>query len=245
MLAALWAQLKALIVAPRDAAGRAADIVATSEECWKLADGLVLQTQRDSEERSGDLSAFFVLIGINVLSICGVLFTINSYVKRKLEYASSFDALTGVLNRRSYQRVVPDEIRKAERFGYRLSAALLDIDLFKRVNDEHGHKVGDAVLKRTAATVGGLMRRDDSLFRIGGEEFFALLLHSTLDQAHQAAERWRQTVAALEFPVAGSVTVSMGIAEYRAGEGLDQFFLRVDAAMYLAKKNGRNRTERG
>jgi len=124
---------------------------------------------------------------------------------------------------------------------------MLDIDHFKRVNDNHGRAAGDAVLRALAASAIGSLREQDVLGRTGGVEFAVLLPDTALDAAGQAAERLRQAVAASPVDVVASrlaVTVSIGCTARRDGEDTQEAMLaRTDAALYRAKSGGRNRVE--
>lgn len=241
----LWDRLKQDLVAGRRTEGWVTRIIVQSEACWRVSDRMVLLTQIDAEEGRRSMASVFILIGINICAIALFLYAIRSYVRLKLEYRSQHDTLTGLYNRRSWRELLQIEVGKALRYRYPLSAVMIDIDFFKQINDKYGHPAGDRVLQEFATLIDGQVRGGDSLFRIGGEEFFALLLHSTKEQAVVVAERWRALVAGHQFSGIGQVSISLGVAEYQPQEDLDQFFLRVDAAMYGAKKNGRNRTECG
>jgi diguanylate cyclase (GGDEF)-like protein len=244
-LLTLWDHLKQDLVAERRTVDWTRRVIARSEACWRVSDRMVLLTQLDAEVGRRSMASVFILIGVNICAIALFFYTIRRYVRLNLEYRAQHDALTGLYNRHTWRDLLQEEIGKALRYKYPLAAVMLDIDFFKRINDGFGHPAGDRVLQEVARLIDGQVRGGDSLFRIGGEEFFALLLHSTREQAVAVAERWRNLVAANPFAGIGQVTISLGVAEYRPQEDLDRFFLRVDAAMYLAKKNGRNRTECG
>jgi diguanylate cyclase (GGDEF)-like protein len=157
------------------------------------------------------------------------------------------DSLTGLYTHGFMRETLESQLQCAERYGTPYSAIFSDIDHFKQVNDRFGHAAGDAVLRAVAQALRGLMRQSDTLVRYGGEEFVALLPHTDGDEALVLAERMRTTVAALRVAVDGAppieVTMSLGVASFPAdatnGEALVQ---RGDAAMYLAKQSGRNRT---
>lgn len=240
-----WKELKTVLETARTGTGWGERLISVSESCWYLSNRLVMITQLDAEADDRAKAMVFILIGINILMIAHFLYEIRVYVRKNLEYRSNYDAITGLLNRHAWKELLLREMRKAGRYGYPLSAVMLDIDFFKQVNDTFGHAVGDSVLRELATLITGQMRQEDALFRIGGEEFFGLLVHINKEQARQAAERWRVRVENHRFAGVGTVTVSLGVAELREKEDVERFFLRVDAAMYLAKKNGRNRTECG
>jgi diguanylate cyclase (GGDEF)-like protein len=135
------------------------------------------------------------------------------------------------------------EAKRAAR-GTVLSVGLLDLDHFKAVNDEFGHPCGDDVLRQFARTTRGMLRGTDFLARYGGEEFLIGLSQTRLAHAALVAERIRRAVEACEFPglpPGRRVTVSIGVVEHRPPDTIEQTLARVDAALYEAKHQGRNR----
>lgn len=160
---------------------------------------------------------------------------------RVMEDAANTDTLTGVANR----RVLEDWMAGWEAQANHDTAALvlLDIDHFKAVNDAHGHLVGDEVLVSTAQLIRSQLRLHDLVGRWGGEEFLVIIGGGTLADAKMLANRVRQIVNASVHPVAGSVTLSAGIAICSRGEPATAAFRAADAALYAAKSAGRNRVE--
>lgn len=163
---------------------------------------------------------------------------------------STTDPVTGLRNRRYVTEFLSLESLRATRYHTPLSVMMLDIDHFKRVNDGHGHRVGDAVLQVLADTLRSTLRATDLAGRYGGEEFLVVLPQTDLAGAGALAERVREAIEATEIEVGGdgalSVTVSVGIAEFGAGgEGVDALVERADAALYAAKDAGRNRVAGG
>jgi diguanylate cyclase (GGDEF)-like protein len=160
---------------------------------------------------------------------------------RVLETALT-DALTGVGNRRKLDAALPVELERTAQAGVPLSLIMVDIDHFKRVNDEHGHATGDEVLIRFGALLRAETRSTDTVARFGGEEFVLLLPRAELAQALAKAERLRVTLAAtLIGPLSAPVTASFGVAEAAHVESAESLLKRVDAALYAAKHGGRNR----
>lgn len=160
---------------------------------------------------------------------------------------ASTDALTGLRNRRAFDRDLARLIQRHDAEGLAFSLIMMDIDHFKAVNDRHGHLVGDRVLRQFARQVAARTRGGDTVARYGGEEFAILLPCTQLLQAGQIAEHVREGIGALNMrrtdtgaPI-GTVTASFGVAEFRAGEGATTFVARADAALYRAKREGRNR----
>jgi len=136
------------------------------------------------------------------------------------------------------------EVSRAERYGRPLSVILLDIDRFKAVNDTHGHPVGDAVLVETAERLLTALRTSDVPGRWGGEEFLIICPETPLDTALQLAERLRHDYEVRDFPAAGRLTASFGVAAHHKGLLANDILLSVDQALYRAKNDGRNRVER-
>ncbi len=157
------------------------------------------------------------------------------------------DPLTGLANRKTFECALRRLAAEAVEKGTPLSLVVVDIDHFKRFNDTFGHRTGDVVLKLMAAKLRNSVRERDVAARYGGEEFVLLLPSTDLDTAVERAESIRADVASHRLRARGSgkdlgvVTLSMGVAEYRPGEPLSEFFERADQALYLAKQQGRNR----
>jgi diguanylate cyclase (GGDEF)-like protein len=163
-----------------------------------------------------------------------------------LRRLASIDELTGVANRRWFTAMASRELERCRRFNHQLALLMIDVDHFKRVNDTHGHAVGDEVLKAFTRVLEGNLRSVDLLGRLGGEEFAVVLPEADQDAATHTAERLRLAVEALQFPFEdGSVlriTTSVGIATMAlTGESLDSLLARADSALYAAKHQGRNR----
>lgn len=158
---------------------------------------------------------------------------------------ASHDLLTGLANRRSAFAQLNSEIARSRRNGSPLSLLLLDIDHFKRINDCHGHAVGDAVIQEFGHALRDDARGADFPARIGGEEFIVLLPDTAATAAIQAAERYRLRVASRAVAASDGDPVcfscSIGAATLRADDRADLLMSRADAAMYAAKQAGRNR----
>lgn len=160
---------------------------------------------------------------------------------RKLTSAAECDALTGVLNRRSLTSNMGRLFRHCERLGQPVSMIMIDIDHFKRINDQHGHLAGDAILVRLAELLKSAFRSSDHIYRFGGEEFVVLLPNCELAGAALCAERCRAEIEAHRF-VAGieNITASFGIAQRQQDELPMQLLDRADALLYASKSKGRN-----
>ena len=162
-----------------------------------------------------------------------------------LEGVAFVDPLTGAWNRRSFERSADLEMNRAHRYHYPLSFMMIDIDHFKKVNDKYGHPVGDSVLVELVDLLQRESRETDFLARWGGEEFVLTAPYASAEEAVAIAERVRQNVSRHEFVNVGSVTVSIGVAEYSSGDSLESVLSRADKALYAAKRAGRNRVRLG
>jgi len=157
------------------------------------------------------------------------------------------DVLTGIPNRLRFDSVVRSTVADAARTTKPMCLIMLDIDHFKKFNDTYGHQMGDQVLRLVARTIVECVRPDDTAARYGGEEFAIVLPGTDLDAAFKIAERVRTAVASKSITrrnqneVLGSITLSLGIARFRAGENIEALIERADEALYLAKRSGRNR----
>lgn len=163
---------------------------------------------------------------------------------RELEWLATRDALTGCLNRRSFFREYEREWQQAQAGDLPLSAMMVDIDFFKAVNDNHGHGMGDEVLRQVSATLLKTVAETDMVCRYGGEEFSVLMPATTIDEAEMRAERCRLAIKALTFPQL-SVTASLGVSAISQNPESPQDMLdQADKCLYVAKRNGRNQVVR-
>ncbi|MGV3740850.1 MAG: diguanylate cyclase [Burkholderiaceae bacterium] len=164
-------------------------------------------------------------------------------IEAQLQEIATTDALTGVLNRREFDRLMVNEYEKLKRYHTpSLSIIFFDVDRFKQVNDQYGHLTGDKILVEVANVVKTKLRRSDIFARWGGEEF-VILAHGKLDQIHCLAEKLRNCLAAQVFPEVGQLTCSFGVAEFSASEAMLETIEKADRLLYAAKANGRNRVE--
>lgn len=161
-------------------------------------------------------------------------------VNAQLRRASETDRLTGLLNRATLDRRFAEEIERAKRYGRAFSVVLLDVDHFKRVNDELGHLAGDRVLTACAALLRASTRGIDVVGRWGGEEFLILCPETAGGEALQVAERICAKTRAHGFDVGRPQTFSAGAAEFRPDDDMDTLLQRADAALYQAKSAGRD-----
>ena len=170
----------------------------------------------------------------------------NAQLYTEVQKQAITDPLTELYNRRGFFELGRREVERANRFNRPLTAMMIDIDLFKQVNDTQGHLIGDQVLAGVASQIEHQLRQVDLPGRYGGDEFIALLPETDLFNAYQAAERLRRNIAQVIFPTENEpvrITVSIGIAGLKhSSESLEALIERADQALYLAKQSGRNRT---
>jgi diguanylate cyclase (GGDEF)-like protein len=162
---------------------------------------------------------------------------------RRIEELAELDELTGSFNRRCIMRMLDDEIARAHRAKTPCSIALIDLDWFKRINDAHGHPIGDEVLRTFAITVFANIRGIDRFGRYGGEEFLLVLPETTNDAAAHILDRLRMIVSDLDWSTLShgmAVTISAGVATLNPDETPDALLARADDALYVAKEAGRN-----
>lgn len=169
-------------------------------------------------------------------------------LRKELEKLVIMDDLTGLYNRRHFFNQLEEEIKRSKRLGRPISLLILDIDDFKEYNDKYGHLQGDQVLKKLGEVIKGNIREIDSAYRHGGEEFAIILLEANIDHAIKVAERIRGNFEEIEFaPITNDgkteyvhKTISIGISQYE-GQDIERFVTLADDAMYMAKREGKNR----
>jgi len=221
---------------------------------FALVIGMRYATMHDDDALRSDALHFgvllvtipwFVLIGEHVKQLRRGL-NEASLKLEGIEESARRDDLTGVYNRRALMVAMEDAKRWADVANEPLSICMIDLDRFKRYNDEFDHLTGDQVLRAFARSVQEGLRSTDVFGRYGGEEFVQICRHTTLAGAIADAERLRARIGALDVPLPrsiGKLTVSIGVAQYQPGEPIMQTFARADGALYRAKRLGRNRVE--
>jgi diguanylate cyclase (GGDEF)-like protein len=204
-------------------------------------------------ERTASMLCFVLVIGqCAFLGLFGatlrkILYQRSNELKaayRRIEELAELDELTGSYNRRCIMQLLNGAIEKARQTASPCAIALIDLDWFKRINDAHGHPVGDEVLRTFAITVFVNIRPADSFGRYGGEEFLLLLPGTDGAAALNMLERLRKIVADLDwsaFSPGMGVTISAGVVTLRDNDNADTFLARADSALYSAKAQGRNR----
>ncbi len=208
---------------------------------WYL---MVEQEEVDSEKKL--LTTFWANLAISFIVTIGILMVANLTLgryQRKLEFMASTDKLTGVANRQIFEEYFAKAMAEADESESPVSIILLDIDLFKRVNDTYGHNIGDLVIKTVSSVLKNQLREKDVVCRWGGEEFLLLLPNLELSHAVDVAERIRGKIAKRKIRVNEHeicVTVSSGVAEYNHAEKPNELINRADVALYQAKELGRD-----
>jgi diguanylate cyclase (GGDEF)-like protein len=166
----------------------------------------------------------------------------SAFDHQEVEARAQTDGLTGLLNRREFDRRVQSEVARAVRYGHALGLVLLDLDHLKRINDTHGHQAGDDAIRHVAGSITGTVRSVDIACRFGGEEFAVILPEAAEAVAREVADRIRQAVAARPLPGVGRITVSVGVATLpRDAVQAADLVKRADEAAYAAKRAGRDR----
>ncbi|KJS07220.1 MAG: hypothetical protein VR73_09250 [Gammaproteobacteria bacterium BRH_c0] len=164
--------------------------------------------------------------------------------RQRWRNAALHDPLTGLTNRRALMKTLSDESDRSKRTGRPFALAMLDLDHFKRINDNHGHKAGDHALKAIADLLHAQCRGIDSVARMGGEEFAILLPETSLASAIPVMQRILEAVEALDIRLASDnvrLTISIGVVDASEGGSVDQLLEEADARLYQAKRDGRNR----
>ena len=194
-----------------------------------------------------DVPDYFEQVGIGLFEALADMFSSVLSVaaeRTQLREAAYSDALTGLLNRHAVD-VVSRPILRSSRLDPPAAVLMIDIDHFKRVNDDHGHASGDRLLQDIAHLLRRELRKGDNVLRWGGEEFMVCLAGADIDSALQVADKVLEAVVRHHHPLPDgaslSTTVSIGIAELEIGEPFCSTVERADAALYQAKREGRNR----
>jgi diguanylate cyclase (GGDEF)-like protein len=198
---------------------------------------LVLDSQRVGAFHSNDTQPLE-----SVADICANAIQNAHYVDRVKQLAY-LDGLTGIFNRRYFELRMAEEIERARRYDSGMGVIMIDIDQFKRLNDEFGHLLGDEVLRQVSSILHQQLRKIDVVCRYGGEEFAILLSQTSPQHSLAVAEKLRRMVETWQFPgVPRPVTISAGTANYPDhGTTRDELVKAADAGLYAAKQSGRNR----
>ncbi len=185
------------------------------------------------------------IVLLMLTEICGLIFE-DIILRDRLEKLAREDPLTGLMNRRAFEKNFSIELSRAERYHLSLSLVMFDLDHFKNVNDRYGHAAGDKVLRRFAEIVRRYSRKVDVVCRLGGEEIVMAMPHTELRNGTFVAKRICEAFGREKFQTNGktySVTVSGGISDFLRGVSIYVIVSRADKALYRAKEGGRNRIE--
>jgi diguanylate cyclase (GGDEF)-like protein/PAS domain S-box-containing protein len=169
--------------------------------------------------------------------------TKRKQLESELEKTATTDKLTQTYNRTKFHEVIKLEFERAKRYNHIVSMIMFDIDHFKKTNDTYGHAAGDYVLQTLTQIVMANLREIDYLVRWGGEEFVVIAPETDVERAEVLAERIRKAIEGYRFDQTGTITISLGVTQYRKNDTEDSFIKRADDAMYAAKGKGRNRVE--
>jgi diguanylate cyclase (GGDEF)-like protein len=196
---------------------------------------------------------FSVLSGLQYAGLATCVLYMQSYTMKhelqaqisneKLYRLAIQDGMTGVYNHSFMKQYITDAINRSKRSKAPLSLLMIDVDFFKQINDNFGHNTGDEILIDLVRVLNSNKRTTDYLGRWGGDELILLLSDTNLAGAANLAEKLRQLVEEHNFPHSKHLTISMGASEYRDGDSLASIIGRADAAMYRAKRGGRNKVE--
>lgn len=207
---------------------------------------------RFAPDPAGEATVEFVRHQFFLLVLTGFLYVLSTEQqararaeaeRERLRAEAYRDALTGLPNRRFLDETLESAVANARRTGAPLSVVVFDLDRFKRLNDTHGHEVGDAALIRVATAVRPLVREEDVVGRFGGEEFLILVPNGDHTVAATVAERAREAIARVQLDPGGPITASFGVASLRDGDEGSDLVRRADARLYRAKRAGRNRVD--
>ena len=189
-------------------------------------------------------SSFLVVNAtINITGIANSVAYFRRLVDRntsRLIDLSITDPLTQAYNRGYFDVKMDEELTRIARHISPLSVISFDVDFFKRINDRHGHPIGDSVLKQLVHLAQQMVRNTDLLFRVGGEEFVLMLPDTNGSGAYVVARKIQRALRKNVHPIAGTYTASFGIAQYQPGETKEDFYQRSDSNLYAAKRNGRD-----
>ena len=232
-------------------------------ESKKTFTGVVKNKNKRGETYITEIKVFPIIVDDEIVEYISVRTDITAYAKEKeddislakqnfqnertrfqeLANVAYTDSLTKIFNRLKFDELAKIEFLSAEKFDLPLSIAIVDIDHFKLFNDKYGHLVGDEVLVMLAQYINDSLRNTDIFARWGGEEFVILFKSTKLEDAKLVSDKLRDGVSKLKHELAGNITASFGLTQYKYGDTLTKMFKRCDDALYKAKANGRDRVE--
>lgn len=212
-----------------------------SESIWSGSNFIMLRKIAESNYKTENIKklyyhAFFLFVSSLIL------YTISRLVIQKIEFHSTYDSLTSILNRSQFNLDLKEEVNRFGRNKKEFSLFIIDIDHFKKVNDSFGHAEGDRVLQKMVNAVKQCIRKTDFFYRIGGEEFAVLAPETGPENARILAEKIRKFVEKEFLEDKIKITISIGISVYTDEINIDDFFKQADLALYEAKRSGRNQS---
>lgn len=246
----LDAELRHQVSGLQDSVQQATDLDSLKRSVEERLEGLLGSIERHRQEREvreREAGERLQALVARVASMEEEAQTFQANIEDQRQKALT-DPLTGLPNRAALNERLELEVARVQRFGGELLLAMLDVDHFKRINDDFGHLAGDKVLKIIAGELAKRLRKTDFIARFGGEEFVVLLPSTSLDGGRQLLESLRGAVENIPFHFKGeplSITCSIGVTALQIGERNDAAFERADQALYRAKRSGRNRLELG
>jgi diguanylate cyclase (GGDEF)-like protein len=187
------------------------------------------------DERMNDLSIKNTILKAEIIE--------HQKIEAKLSHLATIDPLTLIANRRKFDDMLRYELNRDTRYNNGLSLIFCDLDYFKSINDIHGHKIGDEVLKEFTQLVSSHIRKTDIFARWGGEEFVLLLPDTNISKAINMAEKLRKETELYDFTYVENITASFGVTQFNANDSETTFINRADKALYKSKQRGRNRVE--
>jgi diguanylate cyclase (GGDEF)-like protein len=185
----------------------------------------------------------FIRICATLLLVSLFSFLLSYFIEQLLTKVNSLvihDSLTNTLNRHTFHSSMENALKSFTRYKTKVSLFIFDLDFFKRINDKHGHQIGDDVLIKVSQVIQQRLRDSDLLFRYGGEEFAILLIHTNQQEALLLAQEIRALVEAQDYNIGQTVTISGGVSEAQPTDVVSSWIERCDKALYEAKESGRN-----
>lgn len=215
------------------------------KECLKINKSDVYEMDYETKWRKKIWLRLHIKSLANKNTVIGAQIIIDDITEKKqmeyeLRHLSTIDYLTNIYNRRFFMEQLETEVERAQRTGSKFSLVMLDIDHFKKINDNFGHNAGDLVLKSVAEMIKNRIRKIDCLARWGGEEFVILMLDTTVSMSKVLIEELRENISKIYIPCVDSVTASFGVVGYSKDDTVDTLVQKADTMMYKAKTEGRN-----
>jgi diguanylate cyclase (GGDEF)-like protein len=237
-LKSCWKEIGMLIRKPE----QRKQLMLVSELCWNYADATAFKAQTIAEaKRQQLLDSFLVRVGFAFFLVLMIITYVIIKVRKGLEQDIRLDPLTKLFNRKYFIESLEYHTSLTHRNKRDLSLLFIDIDHFKQINDTLGHQIGDDLLIRFGQKLQSLLRNSDLSFRFGGEEFVVITPECDLECAKTLAEKLRENIEKSDFSIGKTITISVGVAQLKQHEHAGELIRRSDNAMYLAKKEGRNR----